>query len=273
MATGETGDTLALSVDARVGALSRCLAAMLVLSALMASQAMAETITVNTTVDTYSAGGGSCSLREAVTAASTDVPFAACPGGRGIDVIVLPAGTYVLTIPPSGANDNASGDLDITGTEGLTIDGAGASSTTIVAGGGALGGIEDRILHISSAASVTIEGVEITGGLGIAGADGAPNSSDNGQPGAAGGGVLDSGGGDLTITDSLIQNNTSGAGGAGGSGASGGGQGGNGGPGGTGGGIAKTGGGTPDHQRHDVRRQRDRSGRRGGCGKHGGRRR
>ena len=100
-------------------------------------------ITVSTTDDVLS-DDGLCSLREAVRAANLDQASGAmpgeCPAGNGADTIILPAGTYTLTLP--GANEDAAltGDLDITST--VTINGAGAAST-IIDGGGI-----DRVLHV-----------------------------------------------------------------------------------------------------------------------------
>ncbi len=89
-----------------------------------------------------------CSLREAIIAAN------ASPGP---DVITLPAGTYTLTIPGTGEDAGATGDLDILGD--LTINGAGAS-TTVVDGGGI-----DRVFHIVSAFTVVFNDFTIQGGV------------------------------------------------------------------------------------------------------------
>ena len=71
---------------------------------LSASPAQAATIPVNFTSDVL-ADDGHCSLREAVIAANTDSASGAkaseCPGGDGPDQIVLPHGTYALSIAPS----------------------------------------------------------------------------------------------------------------------------------------------------------------------------
>lgn len=55
--------------------------------------------------------GGGCTLRAAIEEANKcPVDALACGGGVTIQV---PPGTYTLTIPPSGINDNLTGDLDI----------------------------------------------------------------------------------------------------------------------------------------------------------------
>src|SRR5438105_616173 len=78
-----------------------------------------STINVTTTAD-----GVPGSLRAAIIQANSS---------HGHDTIIVPAGTYTLTL--AGANEDyaATGDLDIRGD--MTISGAGAD-TTIIDGGG-----------------------------------------------------------------------------------------------------------------------------------------
>ncbi len=105
------------------------LACVLVLGAQVAS---AATINVTTTNDENSSTPANvlCSLREAVIAANTNLPVGACPaGGHGLDTIVLPAGTYTLTIGGGGEDAAETGDLDVLGA--TTIQGNGANSTII----------------------------------------------------------------------------------------------------------------------------------------------
>ncbi len=117
--------------------------------------AQAATITVNTTTDEVNSDGD-CSLREAIIAANTDMAVDACPAGNGADTIILPAGTYVLTIV--GANENAAhtGDLDIT--KDLVLVGAGKAST-ILDGNGL-----DYVIETHSSANTRVSDVTITGG-------------------------------------------------------------------------------------------------------------
>ncbi|HHJ15442.1 MAG TPA: CSLREA domain-containing protein, partial [Gammaproteobacteria bacterium] len=100
-------------------------------------------LTVDSTTDAVDASpgdgtcadvDGNCTLRAAINEAN------ACAGA---DSIVLPAGTYPLTIP--GLNENAAmtGDLDIT--DELGIEGAGATATIIDASNVAF---DDRIFHV-----------------------------------------------------------------------------------------------------------------------------
>jgi CSLREA domain-containing protein len=84
----------------------------------------AATITVNSTDDSL-ATDGNCTLREAILAANSDTAVDGCAAGSGPDVVVLPAGTYVLT---GEADEDAglTGDLDVT--DDLELVGAGAGT-------------------------------------------------------------------------------------------------------------------------------------------------
>ncbi|HEV2990309.1 MAG TPA: hypothetical protein VG759_17850, partial [Candidatus Angelobacter sp.] len=101
------------------------------------------TFTVNTTNDVVVANAcannvaNSCSLREAIIEAN------ATPG---VDTIMVPAGTYTLTIPGIDESASLTGDLNIT--DGVNIVGAGSSTTIIQAGTSATNGI-DRVLDIN----------------------------------------------------------------------------------------------------------------------------
>lgn len=67
------------------------------------------------------AGGGDCSLREAMLLANNT------PGTGS--VVQLAAGTYQLTLGPGGNDDTASGDLDAF--QQITVQGAGPDQTVI----------------------------------------------------------------------------------------------------------------------------------------------
>jgi CSLREA domain-containing protein len=134
----------------------------LVLSSPLAAYAMpnAPTYTVNSTADIAgiagdavcetAPGGGICTLRAAIMAANH------VPGGGA--TILLPTGTYDLTIARVGADDETSGDLNVT--QDMSIQGAGASSTIIDASGLVPG---DRVLHVVGAA-LTLSGVTVRNG-------------------------------------------------------------------------------------------------------------
>ena len=87
----------------------------------LAVSGRAAVFTVTKTGDTLDgACDHDCSLREAVQAAN---------GAAGTDVVVVPAGIYVLTRFGEREEDNATGDLDVKGP--LLLVGAGAGSTVL----------------------------------------------------------------------------------------------------------------------------------------------
>jgi CSLREA domain-containing protein len=234
---------------------------------LPASGARAATIAVTTTADAV-ANDGSCSLREAITAATTDTASGSasgeCAAGSGPDTIVLGSGPpYVLSRTGAPDNTNVNGDLDVVGGT-VTIRGAGQGATTINANG------IDRVLDVLPAGDLTVQDLTITGGRGATGAAGS-NASPGGPgiPGGPGGDSVGGDGGDgdggggirnageLTLTNVTVTNNRAGDGGTGGGGVLGGAggdnasgaggsggksQGGSGGDGGDGGGLLSTGG-------------------------------
>jgi len=159
---------------------------LLAVLSLLAPVAQAATITVTTTDDEVNSDGD-CSLREAIIAANTNTVTDACPAGSatGSDTIVLPAGTYDLTL--AGLNENAAqtGDLDLSSS--LTIAGAGRANTIIDANG------LDRVFHIALTGGVQISDLTLRGGD--------PGSSE------LGGGIWLVGG-DLTVSNSRITANT-----------------------------------------------------------------
>ena len=103
---------------------------------------------------------GDCSLREAISSsANADTKTDACAAGDGADEIILPSGTYRLSIEGAAEDAAATGDLDITSE--LTISGAGAATTVIDAN------MIDRVFHVDPSGSgiaATIRGVTIRGG-------------------------------------------------------------------------------------------------------------
>ena len=109
-----------------------------------------------TTFDDELNGDGDCSLREAIQAANTDGPVDACTPGSGSDTILVPSGTYILTIPGANEDGNQTGDLDIRGD--LVIQGEGASST-IVDGDGL-----DRVFDIFSGLELEFSDITATHG-------------------------------------------------------------------------------------------------------------
>lgn len=156
-------------------------------------------INVTTNADEYG-GGGTCSLREAITSANTNASFGGCTAGTGADTINIPAGTFSLTIPGTGEDANATGDLDIT--TDMTINGAGADNTIIQAGTVGYPGVPngiDRVVDLPfNGVTVSITGVTIA----------------NGKSPLGGGGI--SNGSTLTLANSTVSGNTAGGGNNGG---------------------------------------------------------
>ena len=169
--------------------------------------ALGTTIYVNTEIDELNADGD-CSLREAIQAANTDSAVDACEAGSGADTILLPAGTYTLVLPGGAENANATGDLDIL--EDLTINGAGADTTTIDGGG------IDRVLDIPLGdPTVQLNNLAITDGQWASG--GGINSEGTltlnyvvvcTNTVTGGGGGINNVGGTLTLNDSTVRGNT-----------------------------------------------------------------
>ncbi len=129
-----------------------------------------------------------CTLRAAIQEANS------FPGD---DVILLPAGTITLSIPPDTTDDNsASGDLDIRSTGGsVTIVGMGIGNTVIDGGG------QDRIFHVKGAV-VDIRDVTLQNGISDS-ASSAANSNQNGF-----GGAIYNQTGTVTIRSSHIRSNS-----------------------------------------------------------------
>src|SRR5271157_81483 len=159
------------------------------------------TVLSSITPTTFADGGaGSGSLRAAIIADNADP-------GTATDTINLNSGTYSLTLQnPGGVQENAAvtGDLDITSTaHTLIIKGQGTSGpgATIIDASTLL----DRVFQIvKPGTQVELDGLVIKGGL----------AQDDGTAGAAagstiaeGGGILNNGG-NLTLNDVVIANNT-----------------------------------------------------------------
>ena len=142
--------------------------------------ASAATYTVNTTVDdndeVCDPAPGDCTLREAIGGAGPD------------DLVVLPAGTYVLD-PQFGP---------VTFGEGTTVAGAGARTTIIS------GGASTRLMDVFDGQQVNLLNLALTSGNG-----GSELSS------GRGGAVYVSEGATLRLTDSAVTGNTASSSGGG----------------------------------------------------------
>jgi CSLREA domain-containing protein len=137
-------------------------------------EALAQ-FTVSKTADTNDGTcDADCSLREAVIAANA---------AAGPNSIILPAGTYLLTLPDTAEDLSVNGDLDVNGE--LTITGAGAA-TTIIDGNNAT-----RVIHVLGTAPLSITDVTIR----------------NGTVTGFGGGIHHEGTGALTLTNVMVTGN------------------------------------------------------------------
>ena len=166
------------------------------------------TITVTSPIDELTING-TCSLREAIQAANTDSVVDACSRGVGADVIVVPPGTYTLSLPGADEDANFTGDLDITAD--LTINGASTIVQACDSSTGPCIGI-DRVLHVveeeSSQNTVTISGVTIRngstyrqgGGISNYGTMAITNAAISGNTARSGGGIVNHGTLSLTYT-------------------------------------------------------------------------
>ena len=154
------------------------------------------TFRVNTTLDTVVANlktgqdaTGHISLRSAIQAANAK---------PNADTIIVPAGTYKLTLTGANEDNAATGDLDINGN--VTIKGKGSAATIVDANN------SDRAFQMLSG-KVQISGLTIEHGRA-----------------SQGGGLLNSGG-KVTLTSDVFLNNVAvGAAGSDGTNGSGGGQ-------------------------------------------------
>ena len=186
-------------------------------------------LTVTTDGDVVDANGGSCagmglddlpgadgltSLREAICVANNN------PGADTIYFASSLDGTPItLSIPGTGENANATGDLDIT--DDLTITGNGARNT-IINGGGI-----DRVFHVVTNGNYNINALSITNGstsadgggiyvklafVGIVNLDGLTIANNHATAGF-GGGIYTTG--TINISNSTLSNNTATGGGGG----------------------------------------------------------
>ena len=111
----------------------------------------ADTVAVN--LKTGKDATGHVSLRSAIMAADANP--------NSSDTIVLPAGTYNLTIAPTGNDGSSSGDLDILVNNKLTIKGSTKGGQTIINGNNL-----DRVFFTESG-NVAISNVVIEHGQAI----------------------------------------------------------------------------------------------------------
>ena len=208
--------------------MKRCLVSFAVVGlAALTFASAASAFTVTTTGDATS---GACSLRVAIAAVAANTTGPDCIRASGDNTITLPAGTYTLT---SGA------ELHVTSGPTVTIVGADSShpEQTMIDAAGTLA-IPRRVIEVDAGRGVTLQNLEVAGGLSASGANGA-SAGQGGLPGADGGGILNKG--SLTLNHVLVTDNFTGAGGSGANSAGSGASAGSGNSGGSGGGIYNSG--------------------------------
>ncbi len=165
----------------------------------------ASSISVTTTLDVV-ADDGLCSLREAIVAANTDTPSGQqageCAAGNGADDVLLPSGTYVMSI--AGTTDG-TGDFDIR--SDLTIEGEGPISTVIDGGGldrvFEVHGTEVRLTDLTVRNGNAFEG----GGIRTTGVLLLQTAAVERSLATTGGGIFNAGGA-LTVSASTISSNS-----------------------------------------------------------------
>jgi CSLREA domain-containing protein len=204
----------------RLGRRSRFLSALLTATALIGTpNAVAASIAPSTFADDDTINGN-CTLREAVRSANLNGGVDNCQPGTGADTITLAAGTYGLSLGPTGEQAAAGGDLDITDPAGLTIAGDRGGSTVDARG-------LDRAFEVIAGANAGFDRLTITGGAsGVLGGGGiemsgagatatVTRSTVTGNNGAIGGGLDVNGTSTLTVIESTVAGNVAAANGGG----------------------------------------------------------
>jgi hypothetical protein len=142
-----------------------------------------QNFTVNSTADNVDINPGDGIAEDSLGNTTLRAAIMETNALAGAQTITIPAGIYLFTLVGIDEDAAAQGDLDITGD--LTINGAGAATTTID------GGSLDRVFEIHLDAVINIDGVTIR----------------NGNPTSNGGGILNRG--VMTLAKSVVTSNTS----------------------------------------------------------------
>jgi hypothetical protein len=123
---------------------------------MLISPAGAVTLNVNTPMDDYDMvpGDGSC-ISGTIGMCTLRAAIQEAGAVAGDDIINLPAGEFILTIPGLNENSGATGDLDVIGN--LSIYGEGAEFTIVDAAG------LDRVFDLQSGV-LELVGLTVTGG-------------------------------------------------------------------------------------------------------------
>jgi CSLREA domain-containing protein len=174
---------------------------------LLAPNAPAATLTVNTIDDELNTDGD-CSLREAITSANTDTAVDACAAGSGLDLITFSVdGLITLGSTLPLIND----DVTIDGTNHtITVNGAGSFSVMVVASGVIVDLISLTITNGSASAGA---GINNAGTLTVANRTFISNRATTN-----GGGLYNDVGGTATVINSTFSGNSATSSGASGGG-------------------------------------------------------
>ncbi|MFI5396144.1 MAG: choice-of-anchor Q domain-containing protein [Candidatus Binatia bacterium] len=190
---------------------------------------LAHAAEITVTSASGASGGPGCTLRDAITAANTDVATGGCPAGSGADTIILTAGAmYTLTevdnatvhdgVPLPNGLPSVTSEITITG-NGVTIARSSGDGTPAF-----------RLLHVAAGGHLTLNALTLTNGklpiapdaigeptlVGNGGAifnEGAlllTNAAVTANGGGSGGGVYNAAGATLTLIDSTVSGNHAG---------------------------------------------------------------
>ena len=202
----------------------------IIFSGLSSFSVWAAMVNVTTLLDEFSDVNPitGCSLREAIETINTNTAFGGCTFADTTPAphtIMMPAGTFQLTIDGRNEDNNTTGDLDIKSGISLNIDGAGPDATIIDANK------LDRVFDLVEAGGkMVIANLMITNGFTTGGGGAIFNNGNNltlenvylirneiNHESSAdecdvnskgrGGGAIEQQQGELKITDSLVDNN------------------------------------------------------------------
>ncbi|MEM7247279.1 MAG: choice-of-anchor Q domain-containing protein [Acidobacteriota bacterium] len=150
---------------------------------------------MTTTDDNLTAGDDDCTLWEAIANANADSDTTGgdCAAGSGVDTVMVPAGTYTLTLSGAGEDGNLSGDLDLTDADATTIQGED-TRTTLIDGDAA-----DTVIDVAGGAVAVLNDLTLQDGFGSRGE-------------VAGGGLFGNSGSDITLRRVRITGNTTSSG-------------------------------------------------------------
>jgi hypothetical protein len=112
--------------------------------------------TVNVNTDSVDASPGDAVCADAAGKCSLRAAIQEADSLNTAVQVMLPAGTYTLTIGPTGGDDITSGDLNVTDAGGVTLVGTSATVDGT--------GLGDRLFEVNGAASLDMSGVTLTGG-------------------------------------------------------------------------------------------------------------